>query len=500
MRCKYGGLLLIFVLLLGGVGSCSNPNDATTREERKAAAPETGESGLDKDGDLKMAKQAEHGFKEYVKNPGLFRAEVKAMRRGEDVPPPTQKELVAIVSTMGKRRLQHEELQKLKMAGRKAVPFLREALQDKKVLFHRYGTSVLDGSPIETALDLLEPFAEPETGLLEPALRHSDVFFRYHALYHLARCGKDDSLDALKAGLKADAVECRTWTLMGLGFLKDSSRGSRKFRAAMFEATVPLLRDKEHDPAEHAARALLVLDVDRAKAVLTGKEFFRPDNERISDVLQALKDENISVSGRQLRDLLSGMKSKAARFPFDWAYADGLVLLARVEGARSRELIADAQSWGNERVKIGAARAAEIAADVRDAYSFVNNLYERKGVKALQEPQLHYLTLWWLDAEVNNGGFSQYFFNSSGDLASHAVKAAKGVGAPKVAAIIQKAIALFGVRGPDPDREKRMDQLSEIDLRTLEKLDEQYYQCSERLSEILPRFVAANPEFFKPAK
>jgi hypothetical protein len=44
-----------------------------------------------------------------------------------------------------------------------------------------------------------------------------------------------------------------------------------------------------------------------------------------------------------------------------------------------------------------------------------------------------------------------------------------------------------------------MSQLSDIDLEDLEDLDALYYSCPERLSELLPNFVAAHAEAFKPA-
>jgi Domain of unknown function (DUF4375) len=421
-----------------------------------------------------MAKRPDHGFKEYVKNPDLFRQEAREKGLADSAPPPAPQELAELVSAMGRRRLEYEELQKLKRAGDQAAPLLQTALRDEKFLFHRYGKGVLDGSPIETALDLLEPLGLPAASLLEPALRHPDEFFRYHALYHLARCGNDDAIAPLAAGLNSPSEQCRTWTLMGLEFLKDSPRGSTKFRAALFEAALPLLADKAYGPAEHAPRALLALDFGRAKVVLLGKDVFRPENQSVNKVLQALKDAKVPVPGLQLRNLLAGIKEKATGYPFDYAYADGLILLARVEGSGARDLIGDAQGWGNAKVKEGAAEASTIAAGVTDAYGFVSELYRRKGAQGLTEPQLDYLTLCWLDAEVRNGGFSQYYFNSSGELAPYAVKAAKAVGAPELAAVIQKANALFGKDGPDPDRDKRMDQLSKIDLKALEQLDTRY--------------------------
>lgn len=444
-----------------------------------------------------MAKRPKHGFQEYVKNPDLFRAESTEIERTNTALPPTTSELAGLVSAMGKRRLNYRELQQLKNARDQVAPLLLTALQDERFLFHRYGECRLDGSAIETALNLLEPFALPEVRVLEPALRHPDDFFRYRALYHLARCGSDDAIDALEAGLKSSSVDCRTFTLIGLQFLKDSPRGSRTFRASLFKASLPTLLDKDHRPAEHAPRALLALDFREATSVLLGEDIFRPDNKYIDWVLKALKDANVAAPAPQLRKLLDGIKTKAADHPFNYAYADGLILLARADGSRAKDLISDAQTWGNDTVKEGAARALAVTEGVNDAYGFVSDLYRRKGARGLNETQFYYLTLWWLDADVRNGGFSQYYFNTRGELATHAVKAARSVGASEIAAIIAKANSLFGKNGPPADRDKRMDQLSKIDLEALEELNTRYYRCPEQLSEILPRFVASHPESFK---
>jgi hypothetical protein len=447
-----------------------------------------------------MAKEPNRGFEDYVKNPELFRTEDQEIQRADAAPPPTASELAALVAEMGRRRLDHAELQQLKKAGDKVVPSLQTALRDERFLFQRYGESVLDGSAMETALYILAPFGQPDVGVLEPALRHPEDEFRYRALCHLARCGKDEAIAVLKAGLASPSERDRTWTLMGLEYLKDSPRGSNHFRATLFEAVLPLLVDKEHGPAEHAPRALLALDFDRAKLVLLGNEVFQPGYKSIAKVLWALKYAHVTVPGPQLRSLLAGIKQKAGGFPFNTAYADGLVLLARAEGTGALDLIDDAQRSGNDRVREGAAQAAEIAAGVTDAYGFVFGIYQRNGAHGLIEPQLYYLTLCWLDSEVRNGGFSQFYFNSSGELASHAVKAARGVGAPDVAGIVEQANTLFGMNGPDPDRNKRMDQLSAIDLEALDDLSTQYYNCPEQLREILPRYVASNPEAFRPAR
>ena len=41
------------------------------------------------------------------------------------------------------------------------------------------------------------------------------------------------------------------------------------------------------------------------------------------------------------------------------------------------------------------------------------------GANALRFEEIVGVGVWLLEAEVNNGGFDQYYFNSAGDLASY---------------------------------------------------------------------------------
>jgi hypothetical protein len=45
-------------------------------------------------------------------------------------------------------------------------------------------------------------------------------------------------------------------------------------------------------------------------------------------------------------------------------------------------------------------------------------------------PQKVFTAIWKVEAEVNNGGFSQYFWNSSNESAHFVVQALEMIGAP----------------------------------------------------------------------
>lgn len=67
-----------------------------------------------------------------------------------------------------------------------------------------------------------------------------------------------------------------------------------------------------------------------------------------------------------------------------------------------------------------------------------------------------------LEAEVNNGGFDQFFFNSAGNEAALIMQALEAVGASKTAAIVRRACAKFPGGMPPTDRFARQDLLLDI--------------------------------------
>ena len=58
---------------------------------------------------------------------------------------------------------------------------------------------------------------------------------------------------------------------------------------------------------------------------------------------------------------------------------------------------------------------------------------DSEGFRNLSVPHKVFSAIWALEAEVNNGGFSQYFFNSSGATAGFVHEALMIVGALKTA-------------------------------------------------------------------
>lgn len=101
-----------------------------------------------------------------------------------------------------------------------------------------------------------------------------------------------------------------------------------------------------------------------------------------------------------------------------------------------------------------------------------------------------------VEEEVNNGGFSQFFYNSCGDFAGEIVDAFTKIGALKTAKICQKAVAVFGNTVP-VDRERRQALLENPKFeKVFEKCDDAFYEYEDDLEELNAAYIRNHREFF----
>jgi hypothetical protein len=113
----------------------------------------------------------------------------------------------------------------------------------------------------------------------------------------------------------------------------------------------------------------------------------------------------------------------------------------------------------------------------------------------LTAPEKVFVSIWELESEVNNGGFLQYFFNSSGDNAKYCVLALEKIGATNVAALAKQANSIFANGEPPVDSAIRQPQVQNLTAEQksfLDQLDQKIYKRSDNLTELLFDFVMKN--------
>ena len=101
-----------------------------------------------------------------------------------------------------------------------------------------------------------------------------------------------------------------------------------------------------------------------------------------------------------------------------------------------------------------------------------------------------------VDAEVLNGGFNQFFFNSSGTLAPAVPSALRELGVDQAADIVEEALALLGQHAPALEaaaEEGTIDAFMETYLdQPFSELDDRYGRLEEALRDARIRFLRDN--------
>jgi len=125
----------------------------------------------------------------------------------------------------------------------------------------------------------------------------------------------------------------------------------------------------------------------------------------------------------------------------------------------------------------------------------------RYGFGGLSDPERVFLCVWNLEAEVNNGGFSQFFDNSAGDHAAATPEALRRIGATGMADLVERAMAVFGASGPPADREERleaMEDLPESEMEKWEDLEAAFSNLASPEAELRAFVEAHRSEFYAP--
>ena len=113
------------------------------------------------------------------------------------------------------------------------------------------------------------------------------------------------------------------------------------------------------------------------------------------------------------------------------------------------------------------------------------------SIRDIPEKAVHLFALHWLHLEVYNGGFWQYFFNSTGTSMPEAVAGFQAIGMPSVAEVIERAAARLGNPFPFDIEERRRIVGMPDNRMDFESFDSRFYDLAdtEKVFRRVPRFV-----------
>ncbi len=145
--------------------------------------------------------------------------------------------------------------------------------------------------------------------------------------------------------------------------------------------------------------------------------------------------------------------------------------------------------------------------EIDDNYTLVNEmgyyLSEKcnfgDNAERLSDAERTIYIVYTLEGEVNNGGFAQYFYNSSGDLGYELEAAFQKIGASETATICEKATAVFGTAYPQ-DRSERQDIMMSDDNVHFgdiwSECDSEFFEYPEDTANMMYEFIMDNKKDF----
>ncbi|MEM8576185.1 MAG: DUF4375 domain-containing protein [Pseudomonadota bacterium] len=124
------------------------------------------------------------------------------------------------------------------------------------------------------------------------------------------------------------------------------------------------------------------------------------------------------------------------------------------------------------------------------------NFYEGRevwlaSIENIPEKAVNLFAVHWLHLEVHNGGFWQYFFNSTGTSAPEAERGFRAIGMSNVGDIVAQAIAKVGDPFPGNKHTRRKIVGDPDNRMDFDDLEMQFYELAdtEQFFRKLPKFV-----------
>ncbi len=124
---------------------------------------------------------------------------------------------------------------------------------------------------------------------------------------------------------------------------------------------------------------------------------------------------------------------------------------------------------------------------------------QQRGYDSLTEAEKTFNAVYWLEAEINNGGFDQYFFNFAGDYAQETVTALQCIGAHHTSEILLAAMRLFPGSAPSQDhcdRQAQLLSLGEQGETAMHGLDQEFYAYTDPIGSLLIEYVRQHKDQF----
>ncbi len=104
---------------------------------------------------------------------------------------------------------------------------------------------------------------------------------------------------------------------------------------------------------------------------------------------------------------------------------------------------------------------------------------------------------WYVDAQVTNGGFTQFYYNGYGKYVPTIIKGLKHIGDNKMAGLVNRSYDIY-LKENKKIKDARKGGLQEFsnlykEIEDFDELDDEYYDLNEKTMKIIENYIRKNP-------
>lgn len=107
---------------------------------------------------------------------------------------------------------------------------------------------------------------------------------------------------------------------------------------------------------------------------------------------------------------------------------------------------------------------------------------------------------WYVDAQVTNGGFTQFYYNGYGKYIPTIIKSLKYIGDDKMAELVNRSYELYLKENKKIKDAKKggLEAFSNLykEIKDFEELDDEYYNLNEQTMKNIEKYIRKNPSEF----
>ncbi len=468
---------------------------------------------------FRRSREAGGSFWDYVRDPGLMpdvsdinrriEAEAEAIR---DSPAAIAGLVDHFVFKAKSEWDAWDEKKLLTALGDKVYPralgILRDAsLREKLMVATLANKNLLPESPLGRLCALLgsDPPAPPEVvELLALFLETGSDEIRRKTAGVVASTGLESAVPLVAKALHDREEYVRSAALRGTMRALEAGHAGAGAREKLFDAVAARWpADTSFAVCDSLPDVLLCLDRDRAIARLIEPDVLSADFEPVWRLFEAALKHSVLLPRDRLLSIVAEASAEPMEYPKGYILGGALACLGMCRNPEDLPLLEGLLEHGEDTVVEGAANGLRQYHGHKET---VRDLYETEAAQGRQGLTLverHLFAVRMLDAEVRNGGFAQYFFNSSGDLWPDALAGLENAGAVEHAGVLLATLKSFPGATPSTRRDHRQMELAKIaSRREIRKQkegpfhlqDDAWYALpSGLLTRLLFKYDLANP-------